>query len=142
MHRRSLANEIMAITKATKQLQGRLIGFIGDCTVSHKPTLVLFPSQKTWQWVTENISTEGPDLLNHYAMDASRGGSLWTPANNCDGVETTVPHLLHIPLVLFAAIREKGGPLLPHEILAILLKLVETAPRTRTRQQQQMHGNS
>ena len=44
-------------------------------------------------------------------------------------METTVPHLLHIPLVLFEAIREKGGPLIPHEILVIVLKLVENSSR-------------
>jgi hypothetical protein len=38
--------KFMAITEATKHLQGRLIGFIGDRTVSHKPTPVLFPSQR------------------------------------------------------------------------------------------------
>jgi hypothetical protein len=60
----------MAITKATKHLQGRLIGYIGDCTVSREQTPVLFPSQKTWQWVTENILTVEPELLDHYSTDA------------------------------------------------------------------------
>ena len=73
--------------------------------------------------------TEGPDLLDHFATDASWRGSLWTPEIECDRVETTVPHLLHIPLVLFEAIREKGGPLIPHEILVIVLKLVENSSR-------------
>ena len=41
-------------------------------------------------------------------------------------MEITVPRLLHIPLVLFEATREKGGPLTPHDILTIvLLKLIE-----------------
>jgi hypothetical protein len=118
--------KFMAITMATKHLQGRLIGFIGDRMVLRKPRPVLFPSTKTWDWVTEQISTEGPDLLDHYATDALRRGSLWTPDIECNRVETTVPHLLHIPLVLFETIRKKGGPLMPHDILAILvLKLIE-----------------
>jgi hypothetical protein len=90
--------KFMAITEATKHLQGRLIGFIGDRTVSCEPTPVLFLSKKTWEWVTETISTEGPDLLDHYAMDASRRGSLWIPDTESDRVETTVPRLIHIPL--------------------------------------------
>jgi hypothetical protein len=99
--------KFMAITEATKHLQGRLIGFIGDCTVSQEPTPVLFPSQKTWQWVTENSSPEGLDLLDHYATDALQRESLWTPDIECNWVETTVPRLLHIPLIPFEAIREK-----------------------------------
>ena len=51
---------------------------------------------------------------------------MWILDTKCDRVETTVPRLLHIPLVLFEAIREKGGPLMPHDILAIVLKLIET----------------
>jgi hypothetical protein len=78
----------------------------------------------------EKVSTEGPDLLDHYATDASRRGSLWIPEIDCNRVETTIPRLLHIPLVLFVVIlREKGGPLMPHEILAIVLKLVENSSR-------------
>ena len=72
-------------------------------------------------------SIEGPDLIEHYATDASRRGTLWTPDAECERVETNVPRLLHIPLVLFEAIREKGGPLMPHEVLTIVLKLVENS---------------
>ena len=36
---------------------------------------------------------------------------------------------MHIPLVLFEAIREKGGPFMPHKILTIVLKLVENSSR-------------
>ncbi len=98
--------------------------------MSREPTPVFFPSQKTWQWVTENILTEGPDLLDHYVTDALRRGSLCILDIKCDWVETTIPRLLHIPLVLFEAIREKGDPLMPHyEILAIVLKRVENSSR-------------
>ena len=117
--------KFMAITEATNHLQGRLIGFIGDRTVSREPTPVLFPSKKIWEWVTEQILTVGRDFLHHYTTDASRRGSLWTPEIECDRVKTTIPHVLHIPLVLFEAIREKGGPLMPHDILTIVLKLIE-----------------
>jgi hypothetical protein len=95
--------------------------------VLREPTPVLFPSQKTWQWVTENILTSRPDLLDHYAADASWRGSLWTPEIEGDRLETTVPRLPHIPLVLFEAIREKRGPLMPHEILAIVLNIVKNS---------------
>ena len=73
----------------------------------------------------EKNLTEGPDLLDYYATDASRRGSLWTPEIECDGAETTVPRLLHMLLVLFEATREKGCPLMPHDKLAIVLKLIE-----------------
>jgi hypothetical protein len=132
LHCCPLANEVYDNYQGHKHLQNRLIGFIGFIgfrTVSRKAMSVLFPSQKKWQWVTENILTEGLDLLYHYSIDASRRGSLWTPDIKCNRVETTVPHLLHIPLVLFEAIREKGGPLMPHEILAIMLKLIENSSR-------------
>ena len=42
--------KFMTITEATKHLQGRLIGFIGDRMVSRELTPVFFPSLKIWQW--------------------------------------------------------------------------------------------
>ena len=51
--------KFMAITEATKHLQGRLIGFIGDLTVSCELMPVMIPTLKTWQWVTEKIQLRG-----------------------------------------------------------------------------------
>jgi hypothetical protein len=75
--------KFMAISKATHHLQGRFIGFIGDHTPSQEPTLVLFPSQKMWQWITVTVATHGPALLGYYEEDPSWRGSLWTPAADC-----------------------------------------------------------
>jgi hypothetical protein len=47
--------KFMAIIEATKHLQDRLIGFIGDSMVSRELTPVLFPSKKTWECVTETF---------------------------------------------------------------------------------------
>ena len=58
-----LPMKFMAITEATKHLQGRLIGFIGDRTVSREPTPVLFPSKKTWERVTEKYRLKGRTYL-------------------------------------------------------------------------------
>jgi hypothetical protein len=35
--------KFVAITEATQQLQGRIIGFVGDRTLAKEPTPVLFP---------------------------------------------------------------------------------------------------
>ncbi len=42
-----------------------------------------------------------------------------------DETETTVPRLLHIPLVLFDKIRRAGRPLMPHKVLSMILEHVE-----------------
>ena len=58
--------KFMAISTATRHLQGRFIGFIGDRTYSREPTAVLFLSNKTWQWVKVTVATDGPALIAHY----------------------------------------------------------------------------
>ncbi len=42
-------------------------------------------------------------------------------------VETTAPHLLHIPLVLFNLIREKGQPSMLHEVLTTVMEYIDSA---------------
>jgi hypothetical protein len=85
-------------------------------------------AEKTWQWVKATVANHGPSLLEHYNTDPSRCGSLWTPAADCQKGEGNVPPLLHIPLVLFELIRNKGRPLMPHEVLALVLEYLENGP--------------
>ncbi len=68
--------KFMAILEATQHLQGRFIGFIGDRTPMREPMAVLFPAQKTWQWVKATVANHGPSLLEHYDTNPSRCGSL------------------------------------------------------------------
>ncbi len=126
----------MAISEATQHLQGRFIGFIGDRTVSREPTAVLFPTVKTWQWVKATVATEGPLLIAYYDKDGSRRGTLWTPGEGCTMGEGNVPRLLHIPLLLFKLIRNEGRPLMPHEILKLVLSHVEKTLGPQTQQMQ------
>ena len=102
--------KFMAISEATRHLQGRFIGFIGDRTVSREPTAVLFPTVKTWQWIKATVATEGPTLIAYYDEDGSRQGTLWTPGEGCTTGEGHVPRLLHIPLLLFELIRNERAP--------------------------------
>jgi hypothetical protein len=97
--------KFMAISEATQHLQGKFIGFIGDRTPTREPMAVLFPAQMMWQWVKATVANHGPSLLEHYDTNPSRCGSLWTPAVDCPKGERNIPHLLHIPLVLFELIR-------------------------------------
>ncbi len=126
--------KFMAISDATRHLQGRLIGFIGDRTVSREPTAVLFPTVKTWQWVKVMVATDGPTLIAHYDEDSSRRGALWTPDADCATGKGHVPRLLHIPVTLFELIRNEGRPLMPHEILRLVLDLIELSPGDQTQQ--------
>ena len=50
------------------------------------------------------------------------------PVTGCKRVETNVACLLHIPLVLFEGIQKGGRPLMPHNVLAIVLKHIENGP--------------
>jgi hypothetical protein len=45
-----------------------------------------------------------------------------------------VPRLLHIPVTLFKLIRNEGRPLMPHEILRLILDLIESSPGDQTQQ--------
>jgi hypothetical protein len=54
-------------------------------------------------------------------------GQSWTPEAGAEQVETTAPRLLHIPLVLFNLIRDKGCPLMPHEVLMIVMEHLDSA---------------
>jgi hypothetical protein len=103
--------KFVAISEATQQLQGRIIGFVGDRTLTKEPMPVLLPQQKAWEWIKVKVATDGPAIIPHYEGDQSNRGTLWTPPVETDETETTVPRLLHIPLVLFDKIRRAGRPL-------------------------------
>jgi hypothetical protein len=119
--------KFVALSDATQHLLGRFIGFVGDQTLTCELTAILLPSQKTWQWVKEAVSPDGPALIKYYKDDPTRRRSLWTPEAGAERVETTAPRLLHIPLVLFNLIREKGQPLMLHEVLTIVMEYIDSA---------------
>jgi hypothetical protein len=61
--------KFVASTEATQQLQGRIIGFVGDCTITKEPTPILIPPRKTWEWVQATVATDGPATISHYEVD-------------------------------------------------------------------------
>jgi hypothetical protein len=65
----------MALNEATQYLQGRFIGFIEDCMLTQDPMPILFPTQKTWQWVKEMVATDGPAIIAFHEEDLSRQGA-------------------------------------------------------------------
>ncbi len=67
--------KFMALNKATQHLQGRFIGFIGDCMLTPNPTPTLLPTQKTWQCVKGMVATDGPAMIAFYEQDAMRQGA-------------------------------------------------------------------
>jgi hypothetical protein len=112
-----------AISAATQHLQGQIIGFMGNQTATHEATPILLPQLKTWQWVKEMVFTDGPAHIKYYEDDASRVGTLWKGEGGdaTSKVEIQVPRLLVIPLWLLDHIRKEGRPLMPHEILRIVV---------------------
>jgi hypothetical protein len=93
--------------------------------LTQEPTAIVLPSQKTWQWVKELVSPDRLALCQYYQDDPIWRGSLWAQEAGAERVETTAPCLLYIPLVLFELIREKGRPLMPHKVLALVLAHLE-----------------
>jgi hypothetical protein len=126
--------KFLAILDATRHLQGHFIGFIGDRTSSREPTAVLFPTIKTWQWIKATVATDGPTLIDHYDEDSARRGTLWIPGADCETGEGQVPRLLHIPVMLFELIRNEGRPLMPHEILKLVIAHLESSQGPGTQQ--------
>ncbi len=122
--------KFVAISKATKHLQGRFIGFIGDRTATKDPILLVLPQQKTWSWETKTISTDALAMDTFYAEDSTRQGKLWTPPTGGGREEAAVkaPTLLAILLVLFQAIRDAKRALMPHDIHTLTVDIVNTAP--------------
>ena len=110
-----------AISVATGHLQGRIIAFVGDRTPTREPTPILLPQRKTWEWVKETVSSDGPAMFKFYDDDPSRAGTLWKGEGG-DGAKEEVhaPRLLSIPLWLLDRIRQEGRALMPHEILRIV----------------------
>ncbi len=72
-----------AISAATGHLQGRIIAFVGARTPTREPTPILLPQRKTWEWVKETVSSDGPAMFKFYDEDPSRAGTLW----NGEGTE-------------------------------------------------------
>jgi hypothetical protein len=58
-----------AISAATGHLQGRIIGFVGDRTPTREPTPILLSQSKTWEWVKETVSSDGPAMFKFYDND-------------------------------------------------------------------------
>ena len=68
------------------------------------------------------MATDGPDIIAHYEGDPAKQGTLWTPPVGAEEIEeTTVPRLLHVPLVLFDKIRKVGCPLMLHKVLLLIM---------------------
>ena len=65
-----------AISAVTGHLQGRIIGFVGDRTTTREHTPILLPQRKTWEWVKETISSDGPAMFKFYDDDPARAGTL------------------------------------------------------------------
>ena len=71
-----LPMKFAAISAATSHLQGRIIGFVGDRTPTREPTPILLSQRKTWEWVKETVSSDGPAMFKLYDKDPSRAALL------------------------------------------------------------------
>ena len=111
-----------AISAATSHLQGRIIGFVGDRTPTREPTPILLSQRKTWEWVKETVSSDGPAMFKFYDEDPSRAGTLWRGEGGDDEAKKEIhaPRLLSIPVWLLDRIKQEGRALMPHEILRII----------------------
>jgi hypothetical protein len=69
---------------------------------------------------------EGQALLDYDKEGASCRGKLWSPGRDATKEETFVPRVLAIPLVLFDKIRGGGRPLMPHEVLGLVILHLES----------------
>ncbi len=95
---------------------------------------MLLPQRKVWEWIKVKVATDGPAIIAHYEGDHSNRGTLWTPPVGTDKTETTVPHLLHIPLVLFDKICRVGRLVMPHKVLSMILEHVEPLADTAAKE--------
>jgi hypothetical protein len=121
-----LPMKFVAISKANQHLQGRLVGFVGDCTAKKDPTPIILSQQKTRKWETKTSSTDAMALNAYYTADPTRRGRLWVPnqAGTHKWTAVKAPLLLAIPLVLFKAIQEEGKLLMPHKIRDLIMALI------------------
>jgi hypothetical protein len=69
-------------------------------------------------------------MIAFYEEDVTWQGALWTPAAECKRAKGHVPRLLHVPLVLFILMRRESRPLMPHEVLAMIIKHLEETRAT------------
>ena len=117
--------KFVAISNATQHLQGRYIGFVGDCTATKDPTSIILPQQKTWRWEMTLVATDAAAMAAYYAEDNTRRGNLWAPT--IVGNEGGEGVILAIPVVLFQALRAEKKPLMPCEAYKITMGIVNAA---------------
>ncbi len=66
------------------------------------------------------------DLLEYYQEDASHQGKLWSPGEGATKEEMAVPWILSIPLLLFKKIQAEQHPLMPHEVIRLVMVHLES----------------
>jgi hypothetical protein len=100
-----------AISLATQHLQGCVIAFVGDHTMTRELTPVLLPIQKMRQWAKEKVCVDGPAMIKYYRDDSLCQCSLWKPMGDKPFKEAHAPRLLAIPLILVAKRRKPAHAL-------------------------------
>ncbi len=68
--------KFVAISKTMQHLQGRFVGFVGDCSSTKDPISIVLPQQKTWSWETKMVSFDAVVLAMYYEEDPTRRGKL------------------------------------------------------------------
>jgi hypothetical protein len=99
----------VALGDATQHLQGRFIGFMGDCTSTKELTAIVLPSMKTWTWETKRVRDNALHMAECYKQDTTRRGKQWQPLpveSEDEGSDITAPLLLALPNILFQAIKK------------------------------------
>jgi hypothetical protein len=116
-----------SIKSATNGYQGWVLAFIRDRRATKEPTLICLPMDKKWQWFMGKVIIDDTKFLEYHGNQANLG-TLWKPTTN-EGmaVDVEVPHLLVIPNILIAIIRNQGTGATPADVLTAVNKIITSA---------------
>jgi hypothetical protein len=99
---------------APSELDGELIGFVGDRTSSRVPIPIKLPTVATFDWKQLTAVNNPEEIQEYYKDDAA--GRLWVPADHKHRDLFTVPRMLVIPTIGFKIMHLLGPKVMPHEL--------------------------
>jgi hypothetical protein len=101
-------------------VQGKVIGFIGDRGNGRYPFPFLLPPQNTWTWAKTKYLNNLGAFEDHF-NDPAAGDKLWNMDTADDTLtEKLLPCLLALPTFVAEFINAQGGACLTHKLYTFI----------------------
>jgi hypothetical protein len=120
VHMAHSIGQFFSMSGLALDVQGKVIGFIGDRGNGRYPFPFLLPPQNTWTWAKTKYLDDLGAFEDHF-NDPAAGDKLW----NTDAVDDTLtekllPRLLALPTFIAEFINAQGGACPPHKLCTFI----------------------